>query len=287
MSYLYSPDYFILKIQQMKQSIAMKMMKGIPVSALIVLSILLLGSCVSRKKLAYINYSDKSDKSLVYGDETRTPVTPSAYKLMPYDNLYIRVNTPDPQWSAIFNTEVGSGGVTQESVALTGYPIDEMGKIEIPFVGKLHVGGKTLPQVRVELDSVFKKYVTDYAITVRLVNNFVSILGEVRSPGRYPIDKDRLNIFEALSMAGDLSDFGDRQKIQLIRPSVYGPVIKEFSLADRSILTSELYYIMPNDIIYVKPISGRTFQVNSPIYSLFLSTITTALVILQFIQVRN
>jgi polysaccharide biosynthesis/export protein len=249
--------------------------------------LLMLSSCVTRKKLTYIKYSDRSDKTEAAGLEVRSPVTPSAYKLMPYDNLYIRVNTPDPQWSALFNAEVGSGGVTQESVALTGYPLDDQGYIEIPFVGRLQVGGKTLSTVKIELDSVFRNYVTDASITVRLVNNYVSILGEVRSPGRYLIGKERLNIFEALSMAGDLSDFGNRQKIQLIRPSVYGPVVKEFSLSDRSILTSEFYYVMPNDIIYAQPISGRTFQVNSPIYSLFLSTITTALVIWQFIQIRN
>ncbi len=205
---------------------------------------------------------------------------------MPYDNLYIRVITPDPQWSALFNTmPVGAGGaVTQESAGSIGYSVDVDGKIEIPFVGKIEVAGKTLSEIKVELDSIFKNYVTDAAITVRLVNNYVSIIGEVMRPGRYPLTKDRVNIFEALSMAGDMSEYSNRQKVQLIRPSPYGPVIKEFSLSDRSILSSELYYVMPNDIIYAIPMQGRTFQSNTSLYTLFLTTITTALVIISYFQ---
>ena len=76
-------------------------------------------------------------------------------------------------------------------------------------------------------------------------------------PGRYLIYKDRINIFEALSLAGDMSVYSNRQKVQLIRPSPYGPIVKEFSLADRSILTSEFYYVMPNDIIYAIPMQGK------------------------------
>ena len=169
-----------------------------------------------------------------------TSVTPAAYKIMPYDNLYIRVITPDPQWSALFNIETGTTGLTQESAGLSGYSVDIDGNIEIPYVGKVKVAGKTLSEVKVELDSIFKNYVTDAAITVKLVNNAVSIIGEVNAPGRYVIYKDRINIFEALSLAGDLNDFSNRQKVQLIRPSPYGPSIKEFSLSDRSILSSEL-----------------------------------------------
>ena len=85
-------------------------------------------------------------------------------------------------------------------------------------------------------------------------------------------------------MAVDLSVYSDRQRVQLIRPSPYGPVIKEFSLSDRSILNSEYYYVMPNDIIYAMPMRGRSFQVNSSIYTLFLTSITTALVIISYFR---
>jgi polysaccharide export outer membrane protein len=252
---------------------------------LISLSIILIfSSCVSRKKLTYLQYVDKSADYEVSEGGTRISVTPPAYKIMPYDNLYIRVITPDPQWSALFNVDVGMAGLTQESAALSGYNVDGDGNIEIPFVGKIEVAGKTLSEVKRNLDSVFKNYVSDAVITVKLVNNYISIIGEVRAPGRYLLTKDRLNIFEALSMAGDMSEYSNRQRVRLIRPSPYGPIIKEFSLADRSILSSEFYYLLPNDIVYTMPMNSKSFQINSSIWTLFLTTVTSALGMIAFFR---
>lgn len=247
--------------------------------------ILVFSSCVSKKKLTYLQYSDKSGDYDSSEGDFRTSVTPAAYRIMPYDNLYIRVFTPDPQYSALFNMDVGAGTLTQESAGLSGYSVSQDGIIEMPYVGEVKVSGKTVSEVKVVLDSIFKNYLTDGAISVKLVNSSVSIIGEVNNPGRYTIFKDRLNIFEALSMAGDLSVYSDRQKVQLIRPSPYGPIMKEFSLADRSILTSEFYYVMPNDIIYAIPLQARSFLANTSVYTLFLTTITTALVIISYFQV--
>jgi polysaccharide biosynthesis/export protein len=255
-------------------------------TALISLSIMLIfSSCVSRKELTYLQYSDKSVDHNIPEGNFRTSVTPATYKIMSYDNLYIRVLTPDPQYSALFNIDLGAGGLTQESAGLLGYIVDIDGNIEIPYVGRVKVAGKALSEIKVDLDSIFKNYVQDAAITIKLVNNAVSIIGEVNNPGRYLIYKDHLNIFEALSLAGDMSAYSNRQKVQLVRPSPYGPIVKEFSLADRSILTSELYYVMPNDVIYAVPMQGKSFQTNSIVYTLFLTTITTALVVISYFQI--
>ncbi len=246
--------------------------------------ILVLSSCVSKKKLTYLQYSGKADDYYMSAGDTKISVTPSAYKIMPYDNLFIRVVTPDPQWSALFNMDFGGTGLTQESAGLSGYPVDNDGYIEIPYVGRVKVTDKTLSEIKAELESIFKNYVSDAAITVRLVNNYVSIIGEVNSPGRHALTKDRMNVFEAIALAGDLSEYSNRQRIQLIRPSPYGPIIREFSVLDRGILSSELYYVMPNDIIYAMPMQGRSFNINSSIYMLFLSTITTALVVISYFR---
>lgn len=248
--------------------------------------VIILSSCVSRKQLTYLKFSGKYPDDVQPTDETRTSVTPAAYKVMPYDNLFIRVVTPDPQWSSLFNVmPVGAGGsVTEESARLYGYPVDDNGYIEIPFVGKVPVAEMTLAEIKTELDTIFKGYVTDASITIRLVNNYISVIGEVVRPGQYPITKDRLTILEAVSLAGDLTVYGDRHKLQLIRPSPYGPLIKDISLSDRSILSSEFYYVMPNDIIYAQPVRGRPFQVNSSVYSLFLSAITSVLVLVEFFR---
>lgn len=240
---------------------------------------LIQNSCVSHKKLTYLQYSVGLDQPALLESNVLLHVTPATYRIMPFDNLFIRVMTPDPQWSAIFNMgSSGQGGaVTEESASLLGYPVDNDGNIEIPYVGRMKVGGSTLQEIKAALDSTFKTYLSDAAITIRLVNNFVSIIGEVNSPGRYPLTKDRVNIFEALATAGDLNAYSDRRKIQLIRPSSYGPIIREFSLTDRSILTSEYFYILPNDIIYAQPIKGRNFQMNSSVYSTIMGSLTSIL----------
>lgn len=241
------------------------------------------GSCVSRKKLTYLHYSDNRSEASPE-QEFRYSVTPSAYKIMPNDYLFIRVITPDPQWSALFNMQQGEGSITMETAALSSYAVDIDGDIEIPYVGKVRVVGKTIPEIKSRLDTVFRSYVTDAVISVRMVENNISIIGEVTVPGRYPIIKDRMTVFDALAMAGDISSYGNRKGIQLIRPSPYGPVIKEFSLSDRSILTSELYYVMPNDILYVSPLKARSFQVNSSVWTLFLTTLTSAFGIIAFFR---
>ena len=150
--------------------------------------VLMLSSCVTRKNLTYLQYSGMPDNSDLPVRDQRVSVTPSAYKVMAYDNLFIRVITPDPQWSVLFNSSpIGQGGaMTEESACLVGYPVDNDGNIEIPFVGKVNVAGKTISEIKIKLDSVFKKYVNDAAITVRLVNNYISIIGEVRAPEDTP-----------------------------------------------------------------------------------------------------
>ena len=259
-----------LKLIPMQLRTAIIMLGSLPL-------IMILSSCLTNKKLTYLQSSE--DSSALSG----VTVTPSAYRIMPHDILFIRVVTPDPQWSEIFNPRMGAGGtLTQESASLWGYNVDDDGFIEIPYIGKVTVAGKTLAEIKVDLDEIFQKYVADGSVTVRIVNNYVSILGEVGSPGRYPLTRDRVNVFEALAQAGDLGDYSNRQEIQLIRQTPDGTVIREFSLRDRSILTSEFYYVMPNDIIYAKPMRGRNFRINAPVLSLFLSTITTGLVIFRF-----
>ena len=244
-------------------------------------------SCVSRRKMTYLQYSSSSENILDNVPAGNKSVTPATYKIMPYDNLFIRVITPDPQWSEIFNTSGGGGALTAESAVLFGYVVDELGNIEIPFVGEINVRGKTLPEIQTKLDSTFEYYLKDASISVKLINNYVSIIGEVRMPGRYPLSKDKINIFEAISLAGDLTEFSDRKRIQVVRPSNYGPIIKELSLLDRSVISSEYYYIMPNDIIYVQPMRGRTFQMNSSVISVILSSAATLLTLLVFVRAPN
>jgi polysaccharide export outer membrane protein len=236
-----------------------------------IFSLVVFSSCVTNKKLTYIQYSGVKNDII-------QPVAPADYKLLPYDNIFIRVVTPDPQWSAMFNTmpvATYSISVTEQSADLVSYPIDGDGYILLPYAGKIKVAGKTLAMVTDDVEKVLKSYVADAAVTVKMVNNYVSLIGEVQRPGRYPIYKERMNIFQALAMGGDLTEFSNRQKIQIIRQTPEGNMVKQFNLADRSIMASEFFYVMPNDVIYAMPMKGKFLGMNTFPYSVLLSSITT------------
>ena len=246
----------------------------------ILLILVLISSCVTNKKLTYLQYIDQPN-------DTTVTVQPEDYRIQPYDNLFIRVVTPDPQWSDIFNTQKAStsnSSITEQSADLISYTVDGEGNIELPYAGKILVAGKSLKIIKTELEAALKSYVTDAAVSVKMINNYVSIIGEVNRPSRYPIYKDRMNIFQALAMAGDLGDFSNRQKIQIIRQIPNGSITREFSLTDRDILSSEFFYVMPNDVIYAQPMRGRFFKMDIFPYSIILNTITTFILFLNVIK---
>jgi polysaccharide biosynthesis/export protein len=248
--------------------------------ALIIFIVLLTLSCVTNKKLTYLQYIEPPPDTVV-------SVTPTDYRIQPFDNIFIRVVTPDPQWSTMFNTvQSNSSGsnITEQSADLISYSVDSQGTIEIPYAGTFTVAGKTLHAIKDDLENALEAYVTDASVTVKMINNYVNIIGEVNRPGRYQIYKDRMNIFQALAMAADLGDFSDRMKIQVIRQIPGGTTVKEFSLTDRSILASEFFYVMPNDVIYAQPMPGKFFQMNTFPYGVILSALTTFILFLNVLQ---
>jgi polysaccharide export outer membrane protein len=250
------------------------------------IAIMALASCVTNKKLTYLQMAQVLGDTIRPLSDTIVPVTPSAYKIQPFDNIYIRIVTPDPKWSDMFNTVPATSGlqISPESAQILSYPVEVDGNIELPYAGKIRAAGKTLSEIKVDLEAVLKNYIADAAVTLRLVNNYVSLVGEVRMPGRYPIYKDRMNIFEAISLSGDLGEYSDRQTVKLIRPTAEGSIIREFSLLDRKIMSSDLYYVMPNDVIYVQPLKGKFFQMNAFPYAVILSSITTFLLMINYIS---
>ena len=251
-------------------------------SSVLALAVLIaLSSCVTNKDATYLQVPEES---AISGDY----VPPENYLIQPNDNLYIRVSTPDPRVSAFFNVFDETGGMLQvdeASAQLISYTVELDGTVDIPYAGLVEVGGKTLPEAKAVIVEVLGAYVTEFTVTLKLVNNYVSVLGEINNPGMYPIYKDRLNIFQALAMAGDVADFSDRYLVSIIRQTEAESIVKEFDIRDRAIIDSEFYYVMPNDVIYVKPMKGRWFAVNIAPYTFALAAIGTLATV--FILIQN
>ena len=247
---------------------------------LFVVSIVLSG-CVTNKKITYLQEKPES----TYEDEYTPPDT---YLIKPNDNVYIRVSTLDPRFSTFFNPSLDAGGsgarMDEASADLLSYPVQEDGTIEIPYIGSVEVVGLTLNEAKAVIEELMADYVTDAAITIRLVNNYVSILGFVNVPGLYPIYKQRLNIFQAISMAGDIAVYGDRYDIRIVRQTLEGSEVREFDLTDKKIIDTEYYYVLPNDVIYVKPMKGRFWGLATFPWTVIFSTITATISIILLIQ---
>jgi polysaccharide export outer membrane protein len=242
--------------------------------------LILMTGCVTNEKITYLQEVPDSG----YSDEY---VVPETYMIQPNDNIYIRVSTLDSRFSAFFNVpldQTGGARMDETTADLMSYPVMENGTIEMPYIGAVEVAGKTLSEAKVIIEDLVKDYVNDAAITIRLVNNYVSILGYVNMPGLYPIYKQRLNIFQAISMAGDLAIYGDRYSVRIVRQTLEGSEIKEFDLTDRKIVDSEYYYVLPNDVIYVKPMKGRFLGVSEFPWAVVFTSITTTISIILLIQ---
>jgi polysaccharide export outer membrane protein len=251
--------------------------------SILFITLLGLSSCVTQKKTTYLQLMEPPTDSIYRS------VTPETYRVQVNDNLYIRVVTPDPRLSSMFNSmPVNAATMAGEAaIDLVSYPVQDNGTVEIPFVGELEVVGLTLAEIKDKAAIALKDYITDADITIKLVNNYVSVIGEVARPGLYPIYKQQMNIFQAISMAGDLTEYSDRMTVQVVRQTLDGSEISQFNLTDRNIVDSKYYYVMPNDVIYVRPMKGKFFAMNSFPYAVVLSTITTFILILNLINATS
>lgn len=214
---------------------------------------LLLAGCSSYRNVPYLQNPQIVNN---FGEEL------SLYdaRIMPKDLLVITVNTTDPLVAAPFNLIVQSSISTSVTAttqpALQQYLVDNNGEINFPVLGRLKVGGMTKREAENLIKERLKPYVVNEEpiVTVRMVNYKIAVLGEVNRPGMFTISNEKVNILEALAMAGDMTIYGVRDDVKLIREREDGKrEIIKLNLTNAAIVTSPYYYLEQNDIIYVKP----------------------------------
>jgi polysaccharide biosynthesis/export protein len=230
-------------------------------------------SCVPVEKLSYFNdINDLSEPS----------VNPRTQKFItPFDKMYIKVYSIDPQTSAIFNTsEEIRYGTSGSSVI--GYLVDEAGNINFPFVGNINVGGMTTAKAGEKVQKALNDYVSNTSVTVKYIDNQVTVLGEVQRQGVYTFSQDKLNIYEALGLGGGITRYGNRKNIILIRNEGDKIMHRKLNLSDSKISGKDSYYVMPNDVLVVEPLHAISTSYQNITYTTVLSSITTLLAILLF-----
>lgn len=175
-------------------------------------------------------------------------------RIMPKDELTILVQTTDPLTSEPFNLRLnGQQNQTQNK----GYLVDNDGYINFPIVGKIHVAGLTKTECEDLVKSKIQPYLSrteNPLVSVRMSSYRITVIGEVGSPGVIPVSTEKINIVEALAQAGDMTVYGKRDNILLIREDQQGEKHKvRLNMNDANIINSPYYYLQQNDIIYVEP----------------------------------
>lgn len=248
--------------------ISVKMKKLFPLLLLI-----LFNGCTSQKKLAYLNNLPASVQPQYFAYEMPD------YKVQYRDLLYVEVKAQNPE-GKIENVLQGNNSAnmnyiqSEASQYITGYNVDKEGNIQLPVLGRINVGGFTLPEIRrivqSKIDSVY-----NYAyVDVKLLSFKYTVLGEARTPGSFINYNDYLTVLEAIGRAGGIGDFGRRDRVLVIRSTPEGSKTYTINLQDKALLTSEAYFLMPNDVIIIEPVRHKIFNMNLPTLSFAVSTVT-------------
>jgi len=240
-------------------------------------------SCIPVKRVEYLQQLAGKHDSL----KTHFVNKNSAdYKIQSGDNLYIKINSAIAKNENFFQQDISTSSNYYNDVGiyLNSYEVSDSGYIDFPFVGNVYLKDLTLDQAKDLIKGIVDDYLKGTSVIIKIAAFKVTILGEVNRPGEFSIYENKFSIFDAVSLAGDLSFKAKRNNVVLIRETKTGSVVKYLDLNSVNILESEYYYLLPGDIVYVPPVKGRNFIFVDFPYALVLSTITTALLLINFFK---
>ncbi|MEE2700038.1 MAG: polysaccharide biosynthesis/export family protein [Bacteroidota bacterium] len=237
------------------------------------LLICIFSSCITNKELEY--FRTKANDELVY---TRN----YDYRLQVNDLLSVQISSVTEDKYDFFNKEQTSNSQLMVSNPyLYGYLIEKDSTLELPMIGRLPAVGKTLQELESAIQEMAVVYFKDPIVKVNILNFEVSILGEVNIPSRYKIIHPNLNILDAIAKAGDITEFGNRKKVKVIRLTDKEPRVFYLDLRDKNAAANTDFFLQPNDIVHVAPTNKRFYAFkNLPsVISLGVTAITLYILI--------
>jgi polysaccharide export outer membrane protein len=232
-------------------------------------------SCISQKQLTYLNDINES------GSENFFPLQQPEYRLQKQDILYVKFNTLNED----INTSLNGGAnlniqnmyQSEVGIYVSGFAINDSGYINLPLIGKVSVLGKTMVEATSAIIEKTSLFVKDASVNVKLLSFRFTILGEVNVPGHYTNYKNHLTVLEAIGMAGDITDFGDRSNILVLRSTISGTQTFRLNLYKKDNLSSKDFFLVPNDMVIVQPLQHKSFMLNASVFSFFLNTLVSSL----------
>jgi polysaccharide export outer membrane protein len=243
------------------------------------LMLLLLGSCVGRKNINYLN-----DPSLSVGSSKLFENRKFEYRIQVNDVLSIRVLGLDEQTHRYFNVETQNAMAAMSDAAMyvNGFSVDKNAQ-----VGKVKLQGLTVGEAQDLLQRKINEYFTTATVILKMVNWRVSVLGEVSRPGTYMVYNNQLTLMDALATAGGPLELADKTQVTLLRQTDRGVQALYVDVSSTALLSSEYYYLLPNDVVYVPAMRARSGRLNLEIYMILLTTVSTIALVFNVIQNSN
>jgi polysaccharide export outer membrane protein len=242
-------------------------------------------SCVPQKKMLYLKNAEMAAENI-----SKEYVNDRAidYKLQPGDNLFIRfINTIDERSAASLSGENSTRSnymSSDASIYLHSYTLDEEGCIELPLIGKTELKNLTVDQAKDKMQTELDKFVNQTTLIVKLSNFNLTVLGEVTRPGMYKVYQSQINLFEAMSLAGNMTNFAKKSDVKIIRQTDHGSEIITVDMGQADILSSPYYYLKPNDIVYVEPLRIKQWGFTTFPYSTIFSIVTLGVTLYSIIK---
>lgn len=244
----------------------------------IIISTSFFSSCIPQKKIEYLRGQTENVKTfneLNYVEEV----------IKPHDDLYIKVSSFDDIQYNFFSSQSDNNSLNYSneiSLSLISYTVNDSGYIYFPILGNVNVRDMTILQATELLTQQLQEYFSNPTVIIKFINKKVSVIGEVSSPGHFLYTKDHINILEAISMAGDITEFGDLQNVYIIREE--NNVVSKYhiDLTNDEVLNSQEFFVMKDDVIYISPLKSRNWNTSSIPWDILLSSITTFILILNY-----
>ena len=254
-------------------------------TTLFILLVLLTFSCKTRKDLLYLQ--DIKDLEI-----QNVPGPAPEYTIKPGDNLYVNIQTLNPAINQLFNpiqSSGGSGGTQQAFMSpasqfINGFVVDPSGAITLPVIGEVTVTGKTAIEAQGYIQQKANTYLKDASVQVKMLSFKVTVLGELRNPGVFYNYNSSFTLLEAIGMAGGVTDNAQLSQLLVVRRTPTGSKSFRIDLTAKKLLSSEAYYLQPNDVVYVNSDQLKNVRLTTPTYAFVLTAITSLVVILQYFR---
>jgi polysaccharide biosynthesis/export protein len=246
-------------------------------------SLLIQISCSNTQEITML--SDLTGERSIY---EISPKEPPEYRIRPSDILYLKILTLDPEINEIFNpnrtgnnNQTGTNQLYGTPVGqyLNGYMVGNDGTVSIPIIGKVEMGGLTLKEAEDVLIARAEEYLKQPSVQVKFLNYKITITGEVKAPNLLYNYERNFSIFDAISMANGITDYADLTNVIVVRKSNGTSHVYKIDATSRDIYTSEVFYLLPNDFVYIPPTNLKRTRDNTTVYSLILSAVSTLIVV--------